>query len=65
MNTARYAQLEEEFEYLQALRQERDALRKQNVQLVKRVATLTAEVEACHDEIDRLRRDWGGDLAAR
>ena len=24
MNTARYAQLEEEFEYLQALRQERD-----------------------------------------
>ncbi len=62
VNAERYVQLEEEFEYARALREERDALRKQNAQLMRRIARLTAELEACH-EVDRLRRERGGDLA--
>lgn len=64
VNAERYAQLEEEFEYAKALRDERDALRKQNAQLVKRIARLTAELEACHDQIGGLRRDDINSLAA-
>lgn len=65
VNAERYAQLEEEFEYAKALRDERDALRKQNAQLLKQIARLTADLEGCHDQTGSVRRQRGGDLAAR